>query len=137
MSCRWPSVAGVQDQMTQAPWHGKRAVVVEDEAVVALMLEDMLDEMGCVVAGSAARLDAAVALAREVDADFALLDLNLDGALTYPVADIFAERRLPFVLSTGYAVGMLPERFSQTPLLAKPFDLSDLKRAVGAILAGG
>jgi CheY-like chemotaxis protein len=111
-------------------WHGKRALVVEDEAMVTMMLGDMLNEMGCTVAGTAAKLEEALAMARSLAMDFAILDLNLDGQLTYPVADALAERGVPVIFSTGYSANALPKRYGAIPSLRKPFQTRELERAV-------
>lgn len=109
---------------------GRRALVVEDEGAVALLIEDMLADLGCEVAASAANLRKACELASEAQIDFAVLDLNLNGASAIPVARILRERRIPFVFSTGYGAAGVEEDFAGAPLLAKPFLLKDLRQKI-------
>jgi CheY-like chemotaxis protein len=117
------------------PWHGKRALVVEDEAMVSMLLEDMLADIGCVVAGSASRLAQALVLAGSLDIDFAILDLNLNGELSHAVADALQGRGVPFIFSTGYGPKALPPRFRDAPTIGKPFHLQELEGAIGDALA--
>lgn len=120
--------------MTEASLSGKRALVVEDEAMIAMLLEDALQELGCMVAVTAAKLDEAVVLAGSAAVDFAILDLNLGGKLSYPVADALLARGVPFVFSTGYGAGALPPRFQQVPTIGKPFELDELADAIARAL---
>ena len=112
-----------------------RVLFVEDEAVVSIMIEDMLLDLGVEVVGPAARLDQALALAREADVEAALLDINIGGHFTYEVADILSGRGIPVIFSTGYGSSALPDRFRSHPILYKPFDRNSFKAAVEAALA--
>ncbi|MGH8116911.1 MAG: response regulator [Rhodanobacteraceae bacterium] len=114
---------------------GKRVLIVEDESRVAMMLEILLDDIGCEVAGMATRLDDAIAKARDLDFDVALLDVNLDGEPSYPVAEAIAGRGLRFVFATGYGADRLPEALRDRPVLQKPYRMRDLERALHAALA--
>jgi CheY-like chemotaxis protein len=114
---------------------GLRVLVVEDEGAVALLIEDMLLDLGCEVAASVAQLDRACELASTVAIDFALLDLNLDGASALPVAHILRRRRIPFIFSTGYGRHGVVEEFKSYPLLAKPFVMRDLQEKISMALA--
>lgn len=116
--------------MGQKTWRGKSAFVAEDEALVAMVLEDMLIASGCTVAASVATLDDAVKQAATVAADFAVLDVNLNGRLSYPAADVLVGRGVPIVFSTGYGASALPERFRGAPVLNKPFQAADLVAAL-------
>ncbi len=111
-----------------------RILVVEDEAIVAMLLEDMLAELGYTVVGPVTRLDRALDLAREAEIEGAVLDVNLNGRDTYAVADALAARSIPFVFATGYSAKELAERFRTTPLTQKPFHRDDLERAPGVAL---
>lgn len=113
---------------------GLKALVVEDEGAVALLIEDMLLDLGCEIAASTAELQRACELARSATIDFALLDLNLDGASGIAVARILRERRIPFVFSTGYGAGGVSQEFDSCPILAKPFELADLQAKISAAL---
>jgi CheY-like chemotaxis protein len=114
---------------------GRRALVVEDEGAVALLIEDMLADLGCEIVASAAGLVRACDLARTTEMDFAILDLNLNGASAIPVARILRERRVPFVFSTGYGTSGVSAEFSSYPLLVKPFVIADLRDKIAAALS--
>jgi CheY-like chemotaxis protein len=107
-----------------------RILVVEDEAIVAMLLEDMLAELGYEVVGPVTRLDRALVLARDAPIDAAVLDVNLNGRDTYAVADALSARAIPFVFATGYGAKELAERFRGTPITQKPFHRDDLERAL-------
>jgi CheY-like chemotaxis protein len=99
------------------PW---RVLLVEDEGLVALMLEDLLEDLGCEVAASLASVRAALAwIEAGGSADMALLDVNLSGEPVFPVADALSARGVPFAFATGYGEGHDP-RFKGAPLLGKP-----------------
>lgn len=110
------------------PLKGLRVFVVEDEAAIALLVEDMLLEYGCEVVGPVARVEEACERARAEAIDIALLDVNVAGQSILPVIDILAQRSIPIVLSTGYGSGGLDERFRGRPMLEKPFTQADLGR---------
>ena len=115
---------------------GLKALIVEDEGPVALLIEDMLLNLGCEIAASAAELDRACAFARAATIDFALVDLNLNGRSAAPVAHILRERGIPFVFSTGYGVSGLAEELSSHPTLTKPFVVDDLRLTLLRALDG-
>jgi len=116
----------------------RRVLLVEDEMLVAMLLEELVIELGCKVVGPASRIDQALALAREAPVDVAVLDVNLDGQLTYPVAEALEARRIPFVFATGYGEDGLADRYKSAALLQKPFRPRDVARALaGAISASG
>ena len=101
---------------------GLEILLVEDEALVAAMLEDMLADFGCILAGSAATVSealAAVEAAAEIDA--AILDVNLGGDKVYPVADILVGRGVPIVFSTAYGPADLVERYPRARIIHKPY----------------
>jgi CheY-like chemotaxis protein len=112
----------------------RRVLIIEDESMVMMLLRDMLEEIGCVVAGSASRLDEATEKARSLAFDVAILDVNLNGVRTFPIAEVLAERGIGFVFATGYATTSLPPAFAGTPVLQKPFAQQDLERALRAAL---
>jgi CheY-like chemotaxis protein len=114
--------------------HPCRVLVVEDEALIAMLVEDMLHDGGGEMVGSAGNLTDAVALAQNAQADVALLDLNLGGALAYPVADVLRARGMPLVFTSGYGSGALIQRFQDCPMLDKPFDQISLEQAIGMVL---
>jgi CheY-like chemotaxis protein len=112
-----------------------RILIVEDEMLVAMNIEDMLLELGHEVAGIAGRIGPALSLAREGSFDAAMLDVNLAGDTSFPVADILVERGIPFLFATGYGIdGILPE-YRSRPVLQKPFRAADLARAIEEVAA--
>ncbi len=114
-----------------------RILVVEDEFLIRMLLEDMLDELGYVVAAAAGRVDEAAELAKTAEFDAAILDVNLDGQDVYPVADILVARGVPFVFVTGYGGRGLPDPYRQRPTLQKPFQIEDLHKTLGALVGAG
>lgn len=104
-----------------------RVLVVEDEALVAMLVEDLLNELGHEVGAIASRMEDALANARTGQYDVAIIDLNLDGQPSYPVADILSERGVLFIFATGYGAGGLDSKYSGVPVLTKPFVVADLE----------
>jgi CheY-like chemotaxis protein len=109
---------------------GKRVLVVEDEALAAMLLEDMLGSLGCEVVAVASRLDAAEKQAQEATIDVATLDVNLAGQMSYPVATILRSRNIPFVFATGYRSIALPAGLNDAVVLAKPYSQDQLAKAL-------
>jgi CheY-like chemotaxis protein len=115
---------------------GRRILVVEDEALIAMLAEDMLAELGCVVLGPAMNVAAAMALlAHDQPVDVALLDLNLNGESVYPVADVLRQRGVPLVICTGNGVAGLGEVEREALVLQKPYRSVDLAAALTRALA--
>lgn len=114
---------------------GLRVMVLEDEASVALLIEDMLEELGCQIAVSIARMQRGRELAPTVECDFAVLDINLGGVLVFPVAAILKERKIPFLFSTGYGLTGLPEEFKGVPVVGKPFSVEELREKIAHALS--
>jgi CheY-like chemotaxis protein len=114
---------------------GRSILIVEDETIVAMLIEDLLEDLGCEVAGIASRLDEAVEKVSALPFDAAILDVNLNGHQTYPLAELLREKGCPFVLATGYGTATLPEGMDGVPVISKPFDLHDLERALTSALA--
>jgi DNA-binding response OmpR family regulator len=112
-----------------------RVLFVEDEALISLMVEDMLLDFGIEIVGPAATLENALELARDADIDAAVLDINVGGVFTYPVADVVQARGLPVIFSTGYQATVLPERFRGAQVLHKPFDAKSLHDVLEVALA--
>jgi CheY-like chemotaxis protein len=113
-----------------------RVIIIEDEALVVMLLEDMLTQIGCQVVGLASHLDEALELAGSANADLAILDINLDGKQAYPVAQRLATRGIPFVFATGYGRHGLRHGLGDRPALQKPFRLDDLRRAIAEAMHG-
>ena len=108
----------------------KRILVVEDEAPIALQLEDMLAEIGATVVGPASRVRQALQLLQETPVDAAVLDLNIAGELVYPVADALETRRIPYIFATGYGISGLAAPYRSRFVLQKPFSRRELLRAL-------
>jgi DNA-binding response OmpR family regulator len=103
-------------------FRGARVLVVEDEAMLSLELEAMLLDMGCVIAGTAAKLDDALRIARSSEFDVALLDVNLGGKRVDPVAEAIRARGTPIIFVTGYG-----KTAASGLVLAKPYDAAALE----------
>nr|WP_210279205.1 response regulator [Methylorubrum extorquens] len=114
---------------------GARVLVVEDEAAISMLLEDMLLDFGCEIVGPAARLATALEMARSESFTVAILDVNVAGEPIYPVAEAIAERNLPIVFSTGYGGAGIREPFRDRLVVQKPFSQADLKRTLAAAIA--
>ena len=121
--------------MTDDLLSGRRILIVEDEYLIADDLRSTLAAMGVEVLGPIASLDEALAyVASGKGIDLALLDVNLRGDMTFPVADALQERAIPFVFATGYDQCSLPDRFSATLRLEKPLQKDRLARAIRPLL---
>jgi CheY-like chemotaxis protein len=131
----WLGMSIIQQQGGSAK--GARVLVVEDEAMIRMLLEDMLGELGFIVAAQAARVEEALEAAKTVAFDVAILDVNLNGQTIVPVAEALDARGMPFVFATGYGELNLPEAFRDRPTLKKPFQMDGLVRTLEIALGGG
>jgi len=113
----------------------RRILIVEDESMIAMMVEDFLHESGWEVAGWAGATERALAMAQDLEIDAALLDVNLSGQDTFAVADVLSGRQIPFVFATGYGADGVAERFRGVPTLTKPFQRNELDRALETAMA--
>jgi len=114
---------------------GRRVLIVEDEMMVAMLVEDMVRDLGHQVVGPAMTLNAALTLATEAAVDYAILDMNLGhGVLSTPVAEALAARGIPFMFATGYGSKVVIDGFGEAPVLNKPFMAADLARVLGGLL---
>jgi DNA-binding NtrC family response regulator len=119
--------------MTQA--QKCRVLIIEDEAAISILMEDMLLDLGIETIGPASTLAPALRLAREADLDAAILDINIAGAQSYPVADVLRNRGIPVIFATGYGWSVLPERFKSCQILQKPFDQHRFSETLHTALA--
>jgi CheY-like chemotaxis protein len=113
---------------------GRRILVVEDEMMVAWLLEDMLADLGYEAVGPAARVDQAMAMINEEAIDAAVLDMNLNGQMSYSVADALTRRNVPFVFSTGYEKTRLLDSYRSFQVLQKPYQQAELRDALAKLL---
>ena len=120
--------------MTAARPAGGSVFLVEDEAVIRMMAADMLEELGYRVAAEAGEIAEALKLAQSTDYDFAILDVNVNGKVISPVADLIKARNRPFIFATGYGSSGLPEEYRDRPALQKPFQLETLARMIDSTL---
>jgi DNA-binding NtrC family response regulator len=110
---------------------GVRVLLVEDDAMICLLFEDMLLEFGCAIIGPACDITRAADLARRhVGIDVAILDVHLTGQVVFPVAEILAERGVPFLFATGMGVAALPERWQGYQTVQKPMTIAQLAAAL-------
>ena len=113
---------------------GRRLLIVEDEALVAMMLEDMLATLGCVVVDVAASVSRGLAAVEQSQLDAAVLDINLGAEKVYPVAERLAAGGVPFIFATAYGVAGIAPDFARVPALAKPFGAAALEAALVSVL---
>jgi len=124
----------VPDRDQASRFAGVRVLIIEDETLIALLLEDMLTDLGCTILGSASTVEAAIDMLERTPPGLAVLDINLGGEKSYAVAEALAKRGVPFVFSTGYADGRLEAPWQDRPVLQKPFGQEQLAEAVQAAL---
>ena len=107
----------------EAPATARRILLVEDNYLVASMLQQKLGSLGCDVVGPAPSVEKGIQLAQDQTLQGAILDINILGGTSAPIADVLTARNLPFVFITGYASPpSLPDAFEQVPRFAKPLD---------------
>lgn len=110
---------------------GMRILIVEDEMMVATLLEDMLTDLGCDVI-KAGRVAKAVQFVASTEFDGAILDINVAGEPVYPVASELQARGIPFIFSSGYGAGGLAPEYRDRPTLSKPFQQQELAPVLAA-----
>ena len=110
---------------------GRRVLIVEDESLVAMLLETILEDMGCTPVGPASTVDEGMDIVTGGDAlDAALLDVNVAGRHVFPVAQALKDRGVPFVFSTGYGESGLPDAWRGHATVQKPFTESAIREAL-------
>jgi CheY-like chemotaxis protein len=114
---------------------GKRILVVEDEPLVAMLLEEMLLHLGCEVVGPAYSIAQAMRLAQEERLDAAVLDMNVNGEMSNSVAAILHSRAVPFAFATGYG-SAAGKADSAAPVLHKPYPADKLTAVLTRLLGG-
>ena len=113
---------------------GMRVLVVEDEMLVALLVEDMLVELGYEVVGIASRLAMALTMAETLSFDVAILDVNLAGEKSFPVAEALESKGIPYIFATGYGRAGLDGGHRPRAALSKPFRIDDLRTALAGVV---
>jgi CheY-like chemotaxis protein len=114
----------------------RKVLVVEDEMMIAMLIEDMLEEFGCNLVGPATNVPRALELIGKEQVDVAVLDLNLDGHDTYAIADALRQKDVPFIFATGYGSAGLRKDYADRRVLQKPFQAKDLEAALVDAVAG-
>ncbi|WP_320457202.1 response regulator [Stenotrophomonas sp. CFBP8994] len=109
---------------------GVSVFLVEDEPSLMYVLEESIKSLGYAVGEKAEYLPEALERAKSIAFDVAMLDVNLHGQESFPVADVLVERGIPFIFTTGFGKTALPERFKRAPVMEKPFRLKDIHRAI-------
>src|SRR5207245_10353448 len=113
---------------------GGSVFLVEDEVMIRMMVADMLEELGYSVAAEAGEISEAIRLAQSAQFDLAILDVNVNGKVISPVAELIDARNIPFVFATGYGSSGLPEDYRDRPALQKPFQVQTLRRRIDIAL---
>jgi len=117
-----------------SPLKRPRFLIVEDEALIAITIEDTLNDLGCEIVGSVGKLETAMKLAREEPIDAAILDVTIRGGQVFPVAEILLERGIPFALASGYGDWALPARLRDQLRLTKPFTVMEVEKVVRTLV---
>jgi CheY-like chemotaxis protein len=115
------------------PLHGLKVLLVEDEAIIAMMVEHLLGDLGCEVVGTAGELAQAFAIAEREAFDCAILDVNLAGQRVDPFVDLLKARGAPFIFATGYGAAGVREEDRAWPVLLKPINSRKLGEALGRL----
>jgi CheY-like chemotaxis protein len=113
---------------------GRRVLVVEDEMLVLMAIEDMLADLGCDSVTAAASVEKALTLIEAEQFDVAILDVNLGGQRSYPIAEALTNRCIPFAFSTGYGGHGVHEGYGNGSVLNKPYDNAQLIKVLSALL---
>lgn len=116
--------------------NGLRVLLVEDEAIIAMTAEDMLEELGCQVAATASTLAEAIAAVEAGGFDIVLLDINLNGAESLPLAARLKALGRPFIFTTGYGSAGCGNGYDDVPLVTKPYQMGDLGAAIEKAMSG-
>jgi CheY-like chemotaxis protein len=113
---------------------GCSVFLVEDEVMIRMMVADMLEELGYSVAAEAGEISEALRLVQSTEFDLAILDVNVNGKVITPVAELIKERGRPFIFATGYGSSGLPVEYRDRPALQKPFQLETLAQMIDSTL---
>ena len=114
---------------------GRTILIVEDEPLIAMMLEDFLESLGHSIAGTCDTVESALERVQKGGFDLAILDVNLKGENVWPVASQLRARSVPFVIATGGHVDPPPPEFNNAPVIEKPYTVDRVTPAINAALA--
>ncbi len=113
----------------------RNVLIVEDEPLIAMMLEDFLDSLGHGVAGTCESVQDAMAKVEEGGFDVAIIDVHLKGEHVWPVADRLTEKGIPFIVATGGHIAPPPPEHENAPVLSKPYTIDSIEPALDAACA--
>ena len=113
-------------------YRGKHILIVEDDYLIADQTRRELERLGALIVGPVPSVQRALELVDRGPVDAAILDINLDGEKVYPLADILAEREIPFVFATGYETSAMPRKYKGFVLCEKPTELAVIAVALFA-----
>jgi len=116
---------------------GARILVAEDEALIAITLEDYIRQLGYQCIGPFFTLASALPAARTDAIDAAIVDIKFGDAVSYELAEVLAARNIPFGFATGVLSQGIDPKWSDRPFLSKPYDVDDLQRLLSRLLAKG
>jgi CheY-like chemotaxis protein len=123
--------------MASSPLRDRRILVVEDEYLIAMTLSEHLEEVGSIVVGPVSSVEKAIkAIESNQQIDAAVVDVNLGGAMAFPVADALLARNIPFIFTSGYEGDALRERYPQIKNCLKPYLFPEMERALASALPG-
>ncbi len=123
------------DDVDRGALRGKKVLIVEDEALIAMLFEDILEDTACQIVGPAMNVRQAMELAGAAEIDVAVLDVNLNGESSFPVAALLQGRGVPLIFSSGYGSQGLPPEWQDHPTLPKPFTSDEVVDALARLVA--
>jgi CheY-like chemotaxis protein len=118
------------NHLAKSPLSGLTVLAVEDESLVAMLLEDLLTDLGCTVAGPAATCNDALHLIEQRRIDAAVLDINIIGGNAFAIADRLSELHIPFIFATGYGAAGVHDAHRNRAVLQKPYSFDNLQKAL-------
>jgi len=127
-------MSGADPTAAGSRFQGVDVLLVEDETIVSFLIEDMLTELGCTSVRHASGVSEALAILDGHRPDVAILDVNLAGEMGYAVAERLDAGNIPFIFATGYGGRGVPNRWSQRPVLQKPFRVEAIAGALFSAL---
>lgn len=113
---------------------GPRVFILEDEMLIAMLVQEWLTELGCESVGPASKVREALEVVKTEELDAAILDVTLGGDTSYPVADLLQEKKVPFAFATGRDDGTIPAHLKGAPILRKPYDFHAMEAVLGRLL---